>query len=75
MSGFICPHCSECSALFSNGGGEGLSHELSIPFLGSIPIDPTLTTLMEKSNFSKAFIQSQLIHSFQQVAALLTSNS
>jgi hypothetical protein len=42
--------------------------------LGSIPIDPTLTTLMENSNFSKAFMQSQLVQSFQDVVALLSSN-
>ena len=75
MSGFICPHCAECSALFSTGGGKALSHELSIPFLGSIPIDPTLTSLMENSDFSKAFMQSQLIQSFQDIVAFLTSNS
>lgn len=25
MSGFVCPHCAECTNLFSSGGGEKLA--------------------------------------------------
>ncbi len=40
MSGFICPHCGEETAIFSSGGGKKMAEELRIPFLGTIPIDP-----------------------------------
>eukprot|EP00043_Microstomoeca_roanoka_P002511 m.38855 g.38855 ORF g.38855 m.38855 type:complete len:265 (-) comp11534_c0_seq3:64-858(-) len=40
MSGFVCPHCSECTNLFSSGGGERLAEAIPCPFLGRIPIDP-----------------------------------
>ena len=42
MSGFVCPHCKECTNIFSTGGGESLAQLTGVPFLGRIPIDPTL---------------------------------
>jgi ATP-binding protein involved in chromosome partitioning len=38
MSHFVCPACSHESDIFGKGGGEALAEELSIPFLGRIPI-------------------------------------
>jgi ATP-binding protein involved in chromosome partitioning len=43
MSGFICPKCSETYDIFKSGGGRELAEEMSLPFLGSIPIDPNAT--------------------------------
>ncbi|OGR02701.1 MAG: ATPase [Deltaproteobacteria bacterium RIFOXYD12_FULL_53_23] len=40
MSGFVCPHCDKTVDIFKTGGGEQLAHEFSVPFLGSIPVDP-----------------------------------
>lgn len=42
MSYFICPKCSERSEIFSHGGGETAACELSVPFLGRIPIEPDI---------------------------------
>ncbi|HVP17000.1 MAG TPA: Mrp/NBP35 family ATP-binding protein [candidate division Zixibacteria bacterium] len=39
MSGFICPDCGKKSDIFESGGGQKISEELNIAFLGSIPID------------------------------------
>jgi ATP-binding protein involved in chromosome partitioning len=38
MSHFICPSCRHESDIFGKGGGESLATELSVPFLGRIPI-------------------------------------
>jgi ATP-binding protein involved in chromosome partitioning len=38
MSHFVCPHCQHESDIFGKGGGEALAGELSVPFLGRIPI-------------------------------------
>ena len=38
MSYFACPGCGTESDLFGRGGGEALAAELSVPFLGSIPL-------------------------------------
>jgi ATP-binding protein involved in chromosome partitioning len=38
MSHFACPGCGAESDLFGKGGGRRLAEELSVPFLGSIPL-------------------------------------
>lgn len=47
MSGFVCPQCSECTNIFSSGGGKIMAEEFKFKFLASIPIDPQLVTLFE----------------------------
>eukprot|EP00126_Sphaerothecum_destruens_P001411 Sdes_comp14428_c0_seq1m3482 len=56
MSGFVCQHCSECTNIFSSGGGESLANALNCYFLGRIPIDPQLcVSLDEGSLFLQEF--------------------
>jgi ATP-binding protein involved in chromosome partitioning len=38
MSHFACPSCGHESDVFGKGGGEGLAVEMSMPFLGRIPL-------------------------------------
>jgi len=45
MSGLRCPHCGEVIDIFKTGGGERAAEELSVPFLGAIPLDPEITPL------------------------------
>ena len=42
MSGMICPHCGKKIDLFKEGGGEKVSLEFGIPFLGRIPLEPQI---------------------------------
>ena len=42
MSGLICPHCGKEIDLFKIGGGENAAHEMGVPFLGRVPIDPSV---------------------------------
>ena len=42
MSGFICPHCGEMTAIFSKGGGEALASRFQVPFAGQLPLDPAI---------------------------------
>ena len=42
MSGLICPHCGKEIDLFKMGGGEKAANEMGVPFLGRIPIDPSV---------------------------------
>ncbi|XP_012258900.1 cytosolic Fe-S cluster assembly factor NUBP2 homolog [Athalia rosae] len=48
MSGFVCPTCSECSNIFSSGGGQSLAEMVKVPYLGRIPIDPAVGRLADK---------------------------
>ena len=38
MSGFVCPHCGEGTAVFGQGGGEKLAAIADVPFLGAVPL-------------------------------------
>ena len=42
MSGFACGHCGYVDRLMPVGGGYALAKEQDVPFLGRIPIDPSL---------------------------------
>lgn len=44
MSTFTCPHCGKDTDVFLRGGGERMSNELGVPFLGSIPLDADVVT-------------------------------
>ena len=39
MSGFKCPKCGEAIDLFKIGGGKRAASDMSVPFLGRIPIE------------------------------------
>lgn len=47
MSGYICPHCTHCSNVFSTGGGESLAIEYGLTFLGRVPLDPSYTATLD----------------------------
>jgi len=67
MSGFVCPKCGTRSDIFRSGGGRKIAEELSVPFLGSIPIDEKVAEDSDKgvpfivehadSPASKAFME------------------
>ena len=56
MSGFKCPHCDEEINIFSKDGGKNAAKELSIPFLGAIPLDPKIVPLADSG---KPFVSSK----------------
>ncbi|XP_071965962.1 cytosolic Fe-S cluster assembly factor NUBP2 homolog [Antedon mediterranea] len=73
MSGFVCPHCAECSNVFSKGGGEALAKQCNVPFLGCIPLDPMLAkTLEDGQNFIDLFPVSNTLKSLQNIAVMIT---
>jgi ATP-binding protein involved in chromosome partitioning len=42
MSYFVCPHCHQEVDIFSKGGGQRTAAQFSVPFLGSIELDPDI---------------------------------
>jgi ATP-binding protein involved in chromosome partitioning len=42
MAGLECPHCGENIDLFKKGGGELAASDLNVPFLGRLPIEPSI---------------------------------
>jgi len=77
MSGFVCPHCQDCTDIFMGGGGEKLAADFSIPLLGKVPIDPKLGEACEGGrDFTKLYPDSKSTKILLQVAdELITSFS
>src|SRR5881396_3779043 len=44
MSYYICPHCNSQDYIFGQGGGRRAAEQLSIPFLGEVPLDLAIRT-------------------------------
>ena len=40
MSTFVCPHCSQATAIFGDAGGQRLAEEYNVPLLAKLPLDP-----------------------------------
>jgi len=48
MSGLSCPHCGKTVNIFSAGGGCKMAEEMGVPFLGSIPMDPQVSSMGDR---------------------------
>jgi ATP-binding protein involved in chromosome partitioning len=42
MSYFACPHCSKRTDVFGHGGGRAEATTLEVPFLGEVPLHPSI---------------------------------
>lgn len=47
MSGYVCPCCGEISNIFSTKGGEEMARREGLTFLGALPVDTELVTLLD----------------------------
>ncbi|MGD8506971.1 MAG: Mrp/NBP35 family ATP-binding protein [Candidatus Bathyarchaeota archaeon] len=50
MSGFVCPQCGVETNIFKTGGGQRIAKDMSVPFLGGIPIDPEICSDSDKGS-------------------------
>ncbi|PHH76767.1 hypothetical protein CDD82_3860 [Ophiocordyceps australis] len=48
MSGYVCPHCAECTDIFGSGGGRAMAHDFGVPFWGAVPLDAQFIDLVEQ---------------------------
>ena len=48
MAGFVCPNCNTVTQIFSGTTGEALSETLQVPYLGSVPLDPSVSDASDK---------------------------
>ncbi|PSQ07679.1 MRP family ATP-binding protein [Halobacteriales archaeon QS_6_71_20] len=44
MSGFVCPDCGGEHEVFGKGGGKQFAADNDLPFLGGVPLDPSVRT-------------------------------
>jgi len=70
MSGFTCPHCGESIDLFKVGGGENAARDLSVPFLGRIPLDPKIVEDCDNGTpFVASGDKSESTESFKEIVS------
>jgi len=48
MAGFVCPHCGEVSQIFAGLTGAQLAEQIQVPYLGSVPLDPSVSDAGDK---------------------------
>ncbi len=53
MSGFVCPKCGELTQILPEGGGRKIATDMNVPFLGAIPMDPSIA---QSGDSGKVFI-------------------
>ena len=56
MSYLQCPHCNEQIHLFGKGGGKKISEDFGIPFIGEVPLHPSIR---EGSDLGKPTVVSE----------------
>ncbi|KIM47790.1 hypothetical protein M413DRAFT_439466 [Hebeloma cylindrosporum] len=47
MSGYVCPCCGEISNVFSTGGGAEMARREELRFLGTLPVDTELVSVLD----------------------------
>ena len=75
MSGFVCPHCGKVTEIFRSGGGQRMAEEMSVPFLGKVPLDPDIVNASDAGQpFISSFASSKTADIFKQVVKPLLWN-
>ena len=68
MSGFVCPKCGERTDIFKSGGGREMANQMSVPFLGRIPIDPQIVQACDSGRpFVYHYNQTETAKAFEKV--------
>lgn len=69
MSILTCPHCNGEIDVFKSGGGRKIAEKMSVPFLGSIPLDPAITKSCDDGKaFTTANKNSPHFSIFKEIA-------
>jgi ATP-binding protein involved in chromosome partitioning len=73
MSGFVCPDCGAKIDIFKTGAGQRIARAPSVPFLGSIPLDPQICmdsdsgeSFLKNSSSASATVFKEIVHKLEQ---------
>ncbi len=68
MSGFVCPKCGEVTQILAGGAGKNIAHDMGVPFLGAIPMDPNIALACDNGRaFIHQFAASPAAHIMQMI--------
>lgn len=71
MSGFVCPDCGKRYDIFGHGGAREKAEELSVPFLGEVPLNMQLRTESDDGNLKQALEDPICNAAFDKIARAL----
>lgn len=72
MSGFTCPSCGDVTHIFHQGGGEAIAQELSVAFLGKVPLDPNVVDCGDDGQpLTRAAPDSPAADAYRNIATVL----
>jgi Mrp family chromosome partitioning ATPase len=75
MSGFVCPRCGKRTDIFKTGGGERLAHEMNVPFLGRIPIEPRLVEAGDSgTSYLERFRDTETARAFEAAVTTILAS-
>jgi ATP-binding protein involved in chromosome partitioning len=74
MSGFVCPDCGKRYDIFGSGGAEKRATELSIPFLGTVPITISIREHGDAGQTAANFTDPQAAPYLEAIVHTLTRN-
>jgi len=69
MSGYVCPCCGEISNVFSTGGGEEMARKEELRFLGSLPVDTDLVSLLDGGRVDEGGPGFSLLERYQKTSS------
>lgn len=64
----MCPCCGEISDTFGKGGGEAMAQREGIGFLGRVPIDTVLVSLLDAVSKGEVLGEGAVEHSSDEAA-------
>ena len=68
MSGFVCPKCGDIVEIFKSGGGEKMSKEMGVPFLGKIPLEANIVDAGDNGKpFVEYYAESQSAKNIEEI--------
>ncbi|WP_439633903.1 Mrp/NBP35 family ATP-binding protein [Glycocaulis sp.] len=70
MSFFLCPHCGEGSEIFGRGGVRAEAEMMGVPFLGEIPLHPSLRVASDEGRLV-ALEDGPLAGAFERAASAM----
>lgn len=75
MAGYVCPCCGEISDTFGKGGGEAMAHREGVGFLGRVPIDTVLVSLLDAVSKGEVLGEGAVEHSSDEATEGQTNSS
>jgi ATP-binding protein involved in chromosome partitioning len=74
MATFVCPTCGSQTRVFAGSSGEELARELEVPYLGTVPLDPTVSEAAERGEPSVlAYPDGIQAKAFNEIAGRLAA--